>query len=58
MVVNELKSKSVYVLWAISVVVVTLAYQVKAPMQIDLGEHGDTFYLRDFHDIEHVDDLS
>ncbi|TKJ30712.1 MAG: hypothetical protein CEE40_04260 [Chloroflexi bacterium B3_Chlor] len=58
MVVNELKSKSVYVLWAISVVVLTLAYQVKAPMQIDLGEKGDGSYLRNFHDAERADGVS
>ncbi|MGB3905270.1 MAG: glycosyltransferase family 87 protein [Anaerolineae bacterium] len=58
MVVNELKSKSVYVLWAISVVVLTLAYQVKAPIQIDLGEKGDGSYLRNFHDAERADGVS
>ena len=58
MVVDELKSRTLYVLGVISVAVLTLAYQVKAPIQIDLGEKGDGSYLRNFHDSERADGVS
>ena len=58
MVVDELKSRTLYVLGVISVAVLFLAYQVKAPIQIDLGEKGDGSYLRNFHDAERADGVS
>lgn len=58
MIAKELRNRAVYVLALISIAVLFVAYQAKPRFEIDVGEHGDTFYVRDFHDIEQVDDLS
>lgn len=58
MINNELKHKTIYMLGAISVAILFLAYQVKTPFEIDLGEPGDEAYLHDFHDIEIADGVS
>jgi len=58
MIASELRGKALYVLAAISVVVLSLAYQTKTPINIDLGERGDDPYLRNFYDAERVDSLS
>ena len=58
MIKNELKSTTIYLLGVISVVSFGLAYQVKRPFEIDLGQRGDNLYLDSFWDVETVDGLS
>lgn len=58
MIKNELKSRTIYVLALISVVGLFLAYQVNPRFAVDLGESGDTPYIRDLYDSESTDDLS
>jgi hypothetical protein len=57
-VAKELRHRPIYILALISFAALFLAYQAKPRFEIDVGEHGDTLYLRDFHDLEHLDDLS
>lgn len=58
MIKSEVKHRSIYILGMISVVVLSLAYQVRTPFHIALGEQGDEPYLRGFYDMESVDGLS
>ncbi len=58
MIKNELKHRTIYISGVISAMMLFLAYQVKTPFEIDLGEQGDEAYLRNFWDIETVDALS
>ncbi len=48
----------VYTLALISFAVVFLVYPAKPCSETDMGEQGGTFYLRDFHNLEHVEDVS
>jgi hypothetical protein len=58
MVVNELKSRSIYILFVVSLGVLFLAYQVRTPLELDLGTKGDGAYISGFYDPEYVDDVS
>lgn len=58
MIKNELRCRTIYLLAMISVIMLFLAYQVKRPFEIDLGEQGDEAYLDNFWEIETADDLS
>jgi hypothetical protein len=58
MVVNELKSRSIYVLLIVSLGVLFLAYQVRTPLELDLGARGDDAYITGFHDPEYAGDIS
>jgi hypothetical protein len=58
MVVNELKSRSIYILFVVSLGVLFLAYQVRTPLELDLGAKGDAAHISGFYDPEYVDDVS
>jgi hypothetical protein len=58
MVVNELKGRTVYFLLLVSLVVLFLAYQVRTPLEVDVGATGDEAYLSGFHDPESAGDIS
>jgi alpha-1,2-mannosyltransferase len=57
-VVGELRSRTFYSLAAISVLLLSLAYQIRTPFAIDLGTAGDEAFLRGFHDAESTQGLS
>ncbi len=58
MISSELRSRVFYTLAALSLLALSLAYQVKTPVQIDLGSGEDAPFLRNFYDVERSDDLS
>jgi hypothetical protein len=58
MISSELRSRAFYTLAALSLLALSLAYQVKAPVQIDLGAGEDAPFLRNFYDVEQSDGLS
>jgi hypothetical protein len=58
MIKNELKHRTIYMLGAISVIMLFLAYQVETPFELDLGERGDEAYLHNFYATETTHDLS
>lgn len=57
MLVNELKGSPFHVLAGLSILVLSLAYQIKAPFLIDVGAPGDARYLDNFHDRETAEGL-
>jgi len=58
MISSELRSRAFYTLAAFSLLALSLAYQVKTPLQIDLGTGDDAPLLRNFYDAEQADGLS
>jgi hypothetical protein len=57
MLVSELRGSPFYVLTGLSIVLISLAYQVKAPFAIDVGAPGDAAFLENFHDAESSGEL-
>jgi hypothetical protein len=57
-VAKELRHRPIYILALISFAAPFLAYQAKPIFEIDVGEQGDTYYLRDLHASAHVDEHS
>jgi alpha-1,2-mannosyltransferase len=53
----ELKSRTFYSLAAITVLLLSLAFQVRIPFAIGLGTAGDEAFLRGFYDVESADGL-
>lgn len=58
MINNGLRSKAFCALATIPILALTLAYQVRVPLRIDLGTGRDTRLLRYFHEAEQADGLS
>jgi hypothetical protein len=58
MIAHELRGRAFYALAGITILLLSLAYQVKTPFTIDVGATGDGAFLHDFHDRESADDLS
>lgn len=58
LVQRELRASSIYVLLILSVALLTLAYQIDVPIEIDLGERGDSPYIGNFWDPETEGDIS
>jgi hypothetical protein len=58
MIAHELRSKVFRALAATTILLLSLAYQVKTPFTIDLGATGDAALLHGFHDRESADGLS
>ena len=58
MVACELKSRTFYSLAAISILLLSLAFQVRIPFAIDLGAAGDEAFLRGFYGAESAHGLS
>jgi len=55
---RELRCRAFYALAGISILLLSLAYQVRVPFAIDVGAQGDAAFLNDFHDRESADGLS
>lgn len=58
MINSGLPSRAFCTLATISILALSLAYQVRTPIRIDLGTAHDAPFLRYFHDAEHADGLS
>lgn len=58
MIKNELKHRTIYILAVVSASMLFLAYQVKTPFEIDLGEQSSQVYLHNFYQIETADGFS
>jgi alpha-1,2-mannosyltransferase len=56
-IANAFRGKSVYGLSMLALLLLSLCYQVKLPITVDLGKPGDHIYLRNFHDPESVDSI-
>ncbi|HUS71191.1 MAG TPA: glycosyltransferase family 87 protein [Anaerolineae bacterium] len=54
----EVRSRAFCALTAVSILILSLAYQVKTPFAIDVGDAGDEAYVADFFDVEYADALS
>lgn len=58
MIRQELKSRTVYGVALISASMLLLAYQVKIPFEIDLGQSRHAAQLRNFYDVESTDGVA
>lgn len=58
MIRDELRGRTLYVVAVVSLAAIFLAYQVKTPLVIDLGQNGDEAYINGFHAAERADGLS
>ena len=55
--VSELRGSAFYALAGISILLLSLAFQFKAPFAIDVGAPGDAAFLENFHDPEYSEGL-
>jgi alpha-1,2-mannosyltransferase len=58
MLTQELKRRTIHILLIVSLGALAAAYQVRPPMQIDVGRRDDGPHLIGFHDSEHADGIS
>jgi hypothetical protein len=58
LLVKELKRGVVYLVAVLSLGTLVLAYQLRVPLNVDVGSAGDQHFLSGFHDPERSDGLS